>query len=151
MRLVSWNVNSIRMRLDRVLGFLDRSQTDVLAIQETKCRDDQFPTAAFEAAGYDVAHFGLSQWNGVAIASRVGLDDVATQFPGQPEVRHLEPGGLERRGGELVVPALGLLDRQDVGLRPVEKGEHTVEPRADGVDVPGDDAHADSLRAAVSV
>lgn len=84
MRLVTWNVNSIRTRLDRVLAFLDRSQTDVLAIQETKCRDDQFPTAAFEAAGYEVAHFGLSQWNGVAIASRVGLADVATQFPGQP-------------------------------------------------------------------
>jgi exodeoxyribonuclease-3 len=83
-RLVTWNVNSVRTRLDRVLAFLDRSGTDVLAIQETKCRDDQFPTAAFEAAGYEVAHFGLSQWNGVAIASRVGLDDVATQFPGQP-------------------------------------------------------------------
>ncbi|MFI2361725.1 exodeoxyribonuclease III [Promicromonospora sp. NPDC019610] len=84
MRLATWNVNSIRTRVDRVLAFLDRSQTDVLAIQETKCRDDQFPTAAFEAAGYEVAHFGLSQWNGVAIVSRVGLDDVATQFPGQP-------------------------------------------------------------------
>ncbi|GAA2237514.1 exodeoxyribonuclease III [Promicromonospora sukumoe] len=84
MRLVTWNVNSIRTRLDRVTAFLDRSQTDVLAIQETKCRDDQFPTAAFEAAGYEVAHFGLSQWNGVAIVSRVGLADVATQFPEQP-------------------------------------------------------------------
>ncbi|GGM10048.1 exodeoxyribonuclease III [Promicromonospora citrea] len=84
MRLVTWNVNSVRTRVDRVLAFLDRSQADVLAIQETKCRDDQFPTAAFEAAGYEVAHFGLSQWNGVAIASRVGLDDVATRFPGQP-------------------------------------------------------------------
>jgi exodeoxyribonuclease III len=83
-RLVTWNVNSIRTRLDRVTAFLDRSQTDVLAIQETKCRDDQFPTAAFEAAGYEVAHFGLSQWNGVAIVSRVGLTDVATQFPEQP-------------------------------------------------------------------
>ncbi|WP_419704664.1 exodeoxyribonuclease III [Promicromonospora sp. NFX87] len=84
MRLVTWNVNSIRTRVDRVLAFLDRSQADVLAIQETKCRDDQFPTAAFEAAGYEVAHFGLSQWNGVAIVSRVGLTDVATQFPEQP-------------------------------------------------------------------
>lgn len=84
MRLVTWNVNSVRTRLDRVLAFLDRSGTDVLAIQETKCRDDQFPTAAFEAAGYQVAHFGLSQWNGVAIVSRVGLADVATLFPEQP-------------------------------------------------------------------
>lgn len=84
MRLATWNVNSVRARVDRVVAFLERSGTDVLAIQETKCRDDQFPTLAFEAAGYEVAHTGLSQWNGVAVVSRVGIDDVATTFPGQP-------------------------------------------------------------------
>ena len=84
MRLATWNVNSVRSRVDRVLAFLERSQTDVLALQETKCRDDQFPRAAFAAAGYDVAHVGYSQWNGVAILSRVGLADVETHFPGQP-------------------------------------------------------------------
>ncbi|GAB7099980.1 exodeoxyribonuclease III [Thermobifida fusca] len=57
---------------------------DVVALQETKCRDDQFPTAVFTELGYEVAHHGLSQWNGVAIASRVGLSDVQIGFPGQP-------------------------------------------------------------------
>jgi exodeoxyribonuclease III len=83
-RIATWNVNSLRTRLDRVLAFLERSGTDVLAIQETKCRDDQVPLAAFEAAGYEVAHTGYHQWNGVAIVSRVGLEDVATAFVGQP-------------------------------------------------------------------
>ncbi|MCM6777394.1 exodeoxyribonuclease III [Nocardia sp. CDC159] len=84
MRLATWNVNSIRSRLDRVVSWLDRADIDVLAMQETKCRDDQFPTERFEEAGYEVAHTGLSQWNGVAIASRVGLDDIEITFPGQP-------------------------------------------------------------------
>jgi exodeoxyribonuclease-3 len=91
-RLASWNVNSIRARVDRVVAFLDRSQTDVLAIQETKCRDDQFPYLAFEAAGYEVAHVGFSQWNGVAVISRVGLEDVETSFAGQPGFTKTAPG-----------------------------------------------------------
>ena len=84
MRLATWNVNSIRARLDRVLAWLERSDVDVLAMQETKCKDDQFPYEAFTEAGYRVAHHGLSQWNGVAVVSRVGLDDVQVGFPGQP-------------------------------------------------------------------
>lgn len=84
MRISVWNVNSARSRLDRMVGFLTRRDIDVLAVQETKCRDDQFPTAAFEKIGYEVAHHGLNQWNGVAIISRVGLDDVCIGFPGQP-------------------------------------------------------------------
>jgi hypothetical protein len=83
-RLATWNVNSIRTRVDRVVGFLERSDVDVLALQETKCRDDQFPSAAFEALGYEVAHVGLNQWNGVALLSRVGLDDVRVGFEGVP-------------------------------------------------------------------
>ena len=84
MRLATWNINSIRSRSDRVLAFLERSGTDVLALQETKCKDEQVPRAAFEAAGYEVATFGFSQWNGVAIVSRVGMTDVAPGFSGQP-------------------------------------------------------------------
>lgn len=84
MLLATWNVNSIRARVDRVVAFLERTGVDVLAMQETKCRDDQFPYLSFEVAGYEVAHVGTSQWNGVAVASRVGLDDVAVGFPGQP-------------------------------------------------------------------
>jgi exodeoxyribonuclease III len=83
-RLATWNVNSIRARADRVTAWLERSDVDVVALQETKCRDDQFPYDAFKGLGYEVAHLGSSQWNGVAIASRVGLADVQEGFPGMP-------------------------------------------------------------------
>ena len=84
MRLATWNVNSVRTRVDRIIAFLERENVDALAMQETKCKPEQFPLEAFAAAGYEVAVHGLNQWNGVAIASRVGLADVATSFPGQP-------------------------------------------------------------------
>src|SRR5688572_16493087 len=84
MRLATWNVNSIRSRADRVAAFLQRHDVDVLALQETKCRDDQFPEMMFNALGYEVTHVGFSQWNGVAILSRVGIEDVEIGFPGQP-------------------------------------------------------------------
>lgn len=84
MRVATWNVNSIRARIDRVVGWLERQDVDVLAVQETKCRKDQFPAEQIRALGYDVAHHGVSGWNGVAIISRVGLDDVEIGFPGQP-------------------------------------------------------------------
>ena len=84
MRIATWNVNSIRTRVDRVIAFLERGDVDVLAMQETKCKDEQFPMARFEEAGYEVAHHGLNQWNGVAIASRVGLEDVQIGFEDMP-------------------------------------------------------------------
>jgi len=84
MRLATWNVNSIRTRVGRVVDWLERADVDVLAMQEIKCRPDQFPLMEFELAGYEVAAHGLGQWNGVAIASRVGLDEVETTFPGMP-------------------------------------------------------------------
>ena len=84
MRLATWNVNSIRARVDRVTDWLERADVDVLAMQETKCSDDQFPVMPFLAAGYEVEHCGFNQWNGVAIASRVGLEDVQVGFDGQP-------------------------------------------------------------------
>ncbi|WP_099246520.1 exodeoxyribonuclease III [Mycobacterium sp. shizuoka-1] len=84
MRLATWNVNSIRARVGRVVDWLQRGDVDVLAMQETKCADDQFPTMPFLEAGYEVVHCGFNQWNGVAIASRVGLDDVEVGFDGQP-------------------------------------------------------------------
>lgn len=85
MKIATWNVNSLRARADRVEDWLRRSDVDVLAIQETKCKDDNFPWELFENNDYEVAHFGVNQWNGVAIASRVGLENVERTFPGQPE------------------------------------------------------------------
>ena len=84
LRIATWNVNSIRTRVDRVVDWMARAEVDVLAMQETKCADDRFPAMTFLGAGYEVVHSGHDQWNGVAIASRVGFDDVAVGFDGQP-------------------------------------------------------------------
>ncbi|MBM7502635.1 exodeoxyribonuclease III [Agromyces aurantiacus] len=84
MRIATWNVNSIRTRFGRVVDFMVREDVDVLAMQEVKCTAEQFPHEAFEQAGYEVAIHGLNQWNGVAIASRSPIADVATEFPGMP-------------------------------------------------------------------
>jgi exodeoxyribonuclease-3 len=82
--LATWNVNSLRSRIGRVEEFLQRHDVDVLAVQETKAREDQLPIMGLQALGYDVAVAGVNQWNGVGIISRVGLDDVEVGFPGQP-------------------------------------------------------------------
>jgi exodeoxyribonuclease III len=84
-RIATWNVNSIRARLDRLLGWLERNDIDAMAIQETKVGDDRFPHLLFAGLGYEVAHFGLNQWNGVAVISRVGISDVEHGFAGAPE------------------------------------------------------------------
>ncbi len=82
MRIVSWNINSLRARQERVEAWLQEVQPDVLLLQETKLADDAFPALAFEALGYSCAHHGQGQWNGVAILSKVGLDDVVSNFAG---------------------------------------------------------------------
>ncbi|GAA4194117.1 exodeoxyribonuclease III [Microbacterium oryzae] len=84
MRLATWNVNSIRARVDRIVSFAERESIDVLAMQEIKCKPEQFPYERFEAAGYHVEAHGLNQWNGVAIASREPLEDVQHAFVGMP-------------------------------------------------------------------
>ncbi|GAB07296.1 exodeoxyribonuclease III [Gordonia amarae] len=84
MRIATWNVNSIRARSETVVAWMERNDIDVLAMQETKCPDDQFPVMSFLASGYDVVFCGQGGFNGVAIASRVGLDSVQYGFDGQP-------------------------------------------------------------------
>ena len=74
MRIATWNVNSLRARLDKVRWWLDRASPDVLLMQETKLTDEEAPVAAFRDAGYELAHRGQGQWNGVAIASRLGIE-----------------------------------------------------------------------------
>jgi len=83
-RIATWNVNSLRSRIDRVEAFLERHDVDVLAVQETKAREDQLPLMGLQARGYDVAAAGYNQWNGVAIISRVGLEDVSVGFEAMP-------------------------------------------------------------------
>ena len=84
MRLATWNVNSLRSRIDRVEAFLQRHDVDVLALQETKAREDQLPLMGLNALGYEIAAAGYNQWNGVAVVSRVGLADVEVGFAGMP-------------------------------------------------------------------
>ena len=78
MRIATWNVNSLTARLGRVEEWIGYSQPDVLCLQETKQADAAFPHGAFAALGYETAHHGDGRWNGVAIASRVGLADIST-------------------------------------------------------------------------
>ena len=89
MRIATWNVNSLNVRLGRVEEWLDYAQPDVLCLQETKLADAAFPHLAFETRGYQAAHHGQGRWNGVAILSRVGIEDVRTGMPrcdpGDPE------------------------------------------------------------------
>ena len=95
-RIATWNVNSVRSRIDRLTDWLKRADIDVVTLQETKCRDDQFPALELSAMGYEVAHFGLNQWNGVAVLSRVGLDDISTSFA-DDQPMFGEPEALEAR------------------------------------------------------
>jgi exodeoxyribonuclease-3 len=93
-RIATWNVNSLRSRIGRVEALLERHDLDVLALQETKAREDQLPLMGIQSMGYDIAAAGTSQWNGVAIISRVGLEDVQVAFEGMP--------GFAKESGEPV-------------------------------------------------
>ena len=80
MRVVTWNVNSLKARLDRVQRWIESFSPDVVCLQETKLADDAFPALAFHALGYDCFHHGEGRWNGVAVLSRVGLKDPVAGF-----------------------------------------------------------------------
>jgi exodeoxyribonuclease III len=92
-RIVTWNVNSVGARIDRVVAWLELHKPDVVAIQELKCTTAAFPAAAIEALGYEVAAHGDGRWNGVAILSRVGLADVVRDLDAQP----MYDGSIEPR------------------------------------------------------
>src|ERR671912_1510829 len=95
MRIATWNVNSLKARLEKVSRWLERARPDVLLMQETKLADSAAPVAEFRAAGYELAHHGEGKWNGVAIASRLGVADVVTNF-GEP----LRPAKTEDTGDD---------------------------------------------------
>jgi exodeoxyribonuclease-3 len=92
MRIATWNVNSLKARLDKVEWWLERAAPDVLLMQETKLTDDDAPVLPFRMLGYELLHHGEGRWNGVAIASRVGITDAVTNF-GDGPVRNSGPGG----------------------------------------------------------
>jgi len=104
-RLATWNVNSLKARLERVEAWLVEAAPDVLCVQETKLADDAFPALTLAGLGYDAVHHGQGRWNGVAILSRLGITDVVHGFadggPDDAEARLL----TARCGSTVVVTA----------------------------------------------
>ena len=93
MRIATWNVNSVKQRVPRLLPWLDQRQPDVVCLQETKLAEDAFTEllgSELAERGYAVGYHGEARWNGVAILSKVGLDDLVAGLPGAPGFPHLE-------------------------------------------------------------
>jgi len=116
-RIATWNINSVRLRLPLVLRLLEEHAPDVLCLQETKCIDDAFPLKDFAAAGYQHAHIhGMKSYNGVAILSKLPLEGKAIQhWCEKQDCRHVTamlPGGVELHnfyipaGGDIPDPAV---------------------------------------------
>jgi exodeoxyribonuclease-3 len=95
MRIATWNVNSLKARMDRVLEWLERAKPDVLLMQETKLSDEDAPVMPFQMRGYHLVHHGEGRWNGVAIASRSPADpaSIVTNF-GDGPVRNSGAGAM---------------------------------------------------------
>src|SRR5262245_10896539 len=88
MRIATWNVNSIKQRIDNAASWLAERQPDIVCLQETKCVDEAFPRETFESLGYNVAVHGQKTFNGVAILSKLKLDEVTPGLPGDDEDDH---------------------------------------------------------------
>lgn len=115
MRLATWNVNSLRARLPRVLEWIEYAEPDVLCLQETKLADDQVPAMDFEQLGYTIAHHGEGRWNGVAIASRVGVDDVTAGFGDLADPYEGEARLVAARCGRLGIVNVYVPNGREVG------------------------------------
>lgn len=113
-RVATWNVNSLKARLEKVAWWLDRARPDVLMMQETKLADAEVPVKTFRDAGYTLAHHGEGRWNGVAIASRCGLEDVVTNF-GEP----LRPGATPDVGDDEPLAEARMISASCGGVRVV--------------------------------
>jgi exodeoxyribonuclease III len=111
--IATWNVNSLRARLPRVLEFLELHRPDVLLMQETKLDPGGFPRLDLEAAGYEAADHSGGRWAGVAIASRHGLADVAAGLPGEPDA--LEARWIEATVAGLRIASVYVPNGREVG------------------------------------
>ena len=109
MRIATWNVNSVKQRMPRLLPWLDERRPDVVCLQETKLADAAFAEllgAELEGRGYAVAAHGEAAWNGVAILSRVGLEDVVPGLPGGPGFPHQEARAVSATCGGIRVTSV---------------------------------------------
>lgn len=118
MRIATWNVNSIKQRMPRFLPWLDQRQPDVVCLQETKLADDAIAELLDDelaARGYQAAYVGQAQWNGVALLSKVGLDDVVRGLPDAPGFPEIEARAVSATCGGLRVHSLYVPNGRTVG------------------------------------
>ena len=116
MRIATWNVNSLKARLPRVEEWLGYAHPEVLCMQETKLADSNFPVMAFEALGYEVAfHGGAGRYNGVAIASRIGIENPVAGFSGEEESEIVESRLLSATCGGVRVSSVYVPNGRAVG------------------------------------
>ena len=117
MRFATWNVNSIKQRVDNAVAWLKERQPDIVCLQETKCVDDAFPRAPFEALGYNIAVHGQKTFNGVAVLSKLPFDEVTPRLPGDDgddHARFLEIQ-VSTSGGVVRVASIYLPNGNPVG------------------------------------
>lgn len=117
MRIATWNVNSIKQRLDHLATFVKSADPDVLCLQELKCLDEAFPRAEIEALGYNVVTHGQKAYNGVAILSKKPLEDIRRGLPGDEgdeQARYLE-GTLSTSAGVVRVASIYLPNGNPIG------------------------------------
>jgi exodeoxyribonuclease-3 len=113
MRIATWNVNSVRARLPRVLAWLDSVKPDVVCLQETKCVDEQFPREPIEDLGYSIAAYGQKTYNGVAILARGAIEDVQRGLVGDGEAP--EARAIAAQVGEFLLLDLYVVNGKEVG------------------------------------
>jgi exodeoxyribonuclease-3 len=117
MRIVTWNVNSVRLRLPHLIDLLKAHEPDAVCLQELKCLDGQFPRAEIEDAGYSVETFGQKSFNGVAILSRGPFEDVRRGLPGDEadeQARYIE-GVLHGAAGPVRIASIYLPNGNPLG------------------------------------
>lgn len=114
-RIATWNLNSVNPRLAHLQAWLTAAQPDVLCIQETKCAADAFPTDAMRDLGYETAVIGDGRWNGVAILSKVGLDDIRENLTDQPAFNSsIEPRAIAATCGGVRIWSLYIPNGREV-------------------------------------
>ncbi len=113
MKIATWNVNSVRARLPRIVDWLETKKPDVLCMQEIKCLDEQFPREVFEEMGYRVATFGQKTYNGVAILARQNIEDVVRGLPGEDE--NAQKRAIAAQIGDVLLLNLYVVNGESVG------------------------------------
>ena len=113
MRIVSWNINSLRKRQERLFEWLESIKPDIVCLQETKCTDEQFPALALQSTGYDAVYHGEKSYNGVAILSKVKLRNIRASLCN--EVVDLQARVISATSGNLRVYSVYAPNGQAVG------------------------------------